>query len=98
MDGNVARALLEEIREGQRQALAEIDPEPLAPDCVTDLVATAVPRLLTALNEVLKAAAEWQRFAAEGDAQDECAREIRKIVARELAAAGPEMPVEPPGA
>jgi hypothetical protein len=84
MGDDTARGLLDEIREGRRQALEEIDLEPLAPDCVTDLVTTVVPRLLAALDGVLKAAADWQRYSAEGDAQDECAREVRKIVTREL--------------
>lgn len=43
-----------------------------------------VPRLVKAVEAVLQAAAGWQRFAAEDDAQDECAREVRKIIAREL--------------
>jgi hypothetical protein len=82
---DIARTLLEEIREGQRQALGEIEPDDLAPDCVTELVTAAVPRLLAALDGVLKAATNWQRYAADGDVLDECAREIRKVVARELA-------------
>ena len=46
--------------------------------------ANDVPSLLAALDEVLKLADEWQRFAVEGDAQDECAREVRKVITSEL--------------
>lgn len=41
-------------------------------------------RLLAAVEAALKAASQWKQFAAEGDAQDEYADEIRKIIAREL--------------
>ncbi len=51
-DDQVA-AELAEVRELQRQAAAEIDPEPLAPDCVEDLVTVYAPRLLAALDAVL---------------------------------------------
>lgn len=84
MTDDTARTLLDEIREEQRQALGEIDLDDLTPDYVTQLVTTDVPRLLAALDGVLKAAADWRRYAADDDAQDECAREIAKIVTREL--------------
>ena len=43
-----------------------------------------VPPLLAALEAVLKAADRWQQFAADGDAQDECARELREDIATAL--------------
>lgn len=43
-----------------------------------------VSRLLKAVEKLLAAADRWQLYAAEGDAQDECARDVREIIAREL--------------
>jgi hypothetical protein len=47
-----------------------------------------VRRLLAALEAALSAADGWKRFAAEGDAQDECADELRKVIAAALTGKG----------
>ncbi|HMH92367.1 MAG TPA: hypothetical protein VK586_14935 [Streptosporangiaceae bacterium] len=47
-----------------------------------------VRRLLAALEAALRAADGWKRFAAEGDAQDECADELRKVIAAALSGEG----------
>jgi hypothetical protein len=47
-----------------------------------------LPRLLGAVDKVLKAADRWQLYAAEGDAADECAGDVRRIIARALAGKG----------
>jgi hypothetical protein len=44
--------------------------------------------LLAAVEAALGAAAGWKRFAAEGDAQDECADELRKVIAAALTGRG----------
>jgi hypothetical protein len=75
---------LDAIKECQRQAAAEIAPEPFAPDAVTSLVQVQSPRLIAAVDAVLKAAASWKQYTAEGDALDRAADEIRKVIAREL--------------
>ena len=45
---------------------------------------TAMPRLVAALEAVLKLAGEWKQFAVSGDAQDECADKLREAITREL--------------
>lgn len=76
-------AALEEIRE--RSGMAA-DPG------VANLVRTYravesaddVPRLLKAVEAALAEAAKWKRLAAPGDAQDECADNLRQAITREL--------------
>jgi hypothetical protein len=75
---------LDEIKECQRQAAAEIAPEPFAPDAVMSLVQVESLRLIAAVDAVLKAAASWKQYAAEGDALDLAADEVRKVISREL--------------
>jgi hypothetical protein len=43
-----------------------------------------VSRLLKSVEKLLAAADRWQLYAAEGDAADDCARDVREIIAREL--------------
>jgi hypothetical protein len=43
-----------------------------------------VPRLLAAVEAALAEAAKWKRLAAPGDAQDECADNLRQAITREL--------------
>lgn len=46
--------------------------------------AADVFRLLGALDAALALPAQWQRFAAAGDAEDECATELREAISRAL--------------
>jgi hypothetical protein len=69
-------AALAEIR--NRRALAYASPARMAES------AADVPRLLAAMEKLLKAADRWQLYAAEGDAADECAGDVRRIITREL--------------
>lgn len=43
-----------------------------------------VPRLLAAVEAALAEAEKWKRFAAPGDAQDECADDLRAAITRAL--------------
>lgn len=43
-----------------------------------------VPRLLAAVEAAIASASRWKRFAAPGDAQDECADDLRQAITREL--------------
>jgi hypothetical protein len=45
-------------------------------------------RAAAAVEAALSAADSWKLFAAEGDAQDECADELREAIARELTGRG----------
>ena len=47
-----------------------------------------VPRLLAVVDELRKAADRWQLYSSEGDAADECAADVRRIITRELTGEG----------
>jgi hypothetical protein len=51
---------------------------------------TDVPRMADALEKLLAAADRWRLYAAEGDAADDCARDVREIIARELTRKAPD--------
>jgi hypothetical protein len=67
---------------GWREA-AEASTEP---DDVAFLIlaADAMPRLVAAVEAALKTAGDWKRFAASGDAQGECADELRAAITAAL--------------
>ena len=46
--------------------------------------ADAFPALVAAVEAVLAKADEWARFGAPGDAQSECAEDVREAIAAEL--------------
>lgn len=72
---------LAEIREHHRQHVSANYPAPGI--CVSrcpERWPCGPARAVAAVDAVLKAAAGWQRYAARGDAQDECAREARKVI------------------
>jgi len=88
-------ALLAPIRE--RHALATTpDPDPVLFGSLfqakSHLVRADVPRLLAAVEAALKLPDKWKRFAARGDAQDECADELRAVIAAELTGGGSHEP------
>ena len=52
---------------------------------LSDAAAVDIPVLVAALEAALKLADEWKTFAAPGDAQDECADELREAITAALA-------------
>lgn len=86
VDSSPALALLSEACRAARKGYApefgeeEID----AADNAVTALDLARGRLVAALEAALGAADGWKRFAAEGDAQDECADELRKVIAAAL--------------
>ena len=65
-------------RIGNREKIAYASPRAMA------LSGADVPRLLAAVEAALAEAAKWKRLAAPGDAQDECADNLRQAITREL--------------
>ena len=55
---------------------------------LSDAAAVDIPVLVAALEAALKLADEWKTFAAPGDAQDECADELRAAITAALAGKG----------
>jgi hypothetical protein len=56
--------------------------------CAAGMLTGTAEKLLAAVEAVLSAADGWKRFAAEGDAQDECAGELRKVIEAALTGKG----------
>lgn len=83
-DTDPLAAALEEIRE-RREATGLRDTTDLAVVLGRHAQSSAdVPRLLAAVEAALAEAAKWKRLAAPGDAQDECADNLRQAITREL--------------
>jgi hypothetical protein len=81
-------AALAEIKHDHRQHVSVNFPAPGV--CVSNRERWPCQayRAAAAVEAALSAAAGWKRFAAEGDAQDECAGELRKVIAAALAGKG----------
>jgi hypothetical protein len=83
-DTDRAAAALAEIRERYEY----LGPLYQNPHFMLDAVVQDVPRLVAAVEAALNAADRWKQFAALGDAQDECADELRATITATLTGEG----------